>query len=243
MKGITLSDAHCHLHAMEEDAGKYRDMIIIAVSEDLPTSMKTMELAEELDNVIPCIGLHPWRVAGKGTKWIEELDKLVDLGAKCIGEIGLDKVFHPETYEEQLSAFKAQVGLAKEYGLPVNLHALGAWEDVLRILQKEDIERAMIHWYVGPIDLIEEIQEAGYFLSVNPIIKIEKAHEAAVKKADIETLLTESDAPYEYKGIKLRPEMVKESISAISSLKGISEEEVARRVLENLRRYLGFTLP
>ena len=242
MRAFKLSDSHCHLHAMEEEARKYEDMLIVAVSEDLPTSRKTTELAGTLNNVIPCIGLHPWKVARKGTGWIKELEKLIDLGAKCVGEIGLDKVFYPKTYEEQLSAFKAQVKLAKEYGLPVNLHALGAWREVLDILMKEDIERAVIHWYVGPIDLIEEIREAGYFLSVNPIIEVEEAHKAAVKKADIEMLLTESDAPYEYKGIKLRPEKVKESIGAIASLKGISEEEVTQKVLENLKRYLGSRL-
>ena len=240
LRRFKLLDVHCHIHEVRE-AEKYGDILIVAVSDDLESSRRTLEMARKMRNVIPCVGLHPWAIEGGIENFAKELEKLVIEGAPCIGEVGLDKKFVAYTYEVQLPIFKEQVKLAKEHGLSLNLHAAGAWREVFEIVLREDIDKALFHWYTGPLDLLKEIESVGYFISVNPAVVVQEKHRKVVEEASMSVILTESDSPYEYRGLNLSPDKVEESVKEIASIKGLDEEEVVTKLFNNLRRYLSWT--
>ena len=235
---MALTDAHCHLYEFSEsDIAAYaKSFLIAAVSDDLESSRKTLLIAKRFRSVIPCIGVHPWEVGETPISHLAEIAKLIDShDVHCLGEIGLDKKFSSSTISRQRLFFHEFLRLAKEYQLAVNVHALGAWSEVLSLLRKYDISRAVIHWYTGPTELLNTIKSLGYYIGVNPAIKIQKKMKEVVKAAPLEILLTESDGPYNYRKLKLGPELIRDTIKIIAELKGISEAEVANAIKQNFK--------
>ncbi|PCN50437.1 deoxyribonuclease [Candidatus Geothermarchaeota archaeon ex4572_27] len=198
-----------------------------------------MALAERFTNVVPAVGIHPWE-AGDATE--EDVEAVARLAARAadrvriLGEVGIDKKFKPQTFDRQLPVFKRMLELAREYGMGVNLHAAGAWREALELVLKYEVSPVVFHWYTGPQDLIDEIAAQGYYISVNAAVKIQPKHQEIVKIAPLEILLTETDAPYEYHGLKLMPSMVSDAIAMIAELKGLSTAEVMRAVWGNFER-------
>jgi len=109
----------------------------------------------------------------------------------------------------------------------------------LEILRKYDVEHAIIHWFSGPIELLEEIALSGYFITINPAIRIQERHRRVLEEASIEIILTESDGPYNYRGLNLRPDMIKDLVKYIAEVKGMREEVVEERIASNFRKLIG----
>ena len=225
-------DAHVHLH---EDPSLASDkVIVVAVSDDLESSKKTLEL-----NAIPCIGIHPWSVENSSERDLDEIEKMAE-DVPCLGEIGLDYRYVKDKDRER-RFFERFLTIAREYDLAVNLHALDAWRDVFELLLKYDINKAYFHWYNGPLDLIEEIVTQGYFIGINVALKIQKKHVKVLERTPLGSLLTESDGPYNYRGMKLGPSMIPELVETVARVKGVSVTVVINTVKSNLERLLGST--
>jgi TatD DNase family protein len=60
-----------------------------------------------------------------------------------------------------------------------------------------------------------------------------------LKAAPVEIILTESDAPYAYRGMELRPEMVKEVVRIIAREKSIKYEEAESIIYDNAMKFIG----
>lgn len=234
-----LVDAHCHAYALsEEGLREYHSMIIICVSEDLESSRRAIALSEAFPNIIPFVGLHPWNVAEASR---EELDGILELmdreDVMGIGEVGLDKR-RGRLYDRQLEFFRRFCEASREYGLPMNIHALDSWREVLELLRRYDVESAVLHWYSGPLDLLEELRELGFLITINPAAKIQEKHRRVLEGAELEMILTESDGPYQYRGLDLKPGMIPELVRLIAEVKGVDARDVEDIVESNLRRFL-----
>ncbi len=246
MKTPRYIDAHSHLHEFS-DADVKRilealDILVVAVSDDLESSVRTLRLASEYPGrVKPCLGLHPWSV-GEVEAPVEQAREIARLAARegvdCIGEVGLDTKFVPETIEKQREVFMVFVEMAKELDAFMNLHTAGTWEEVYEIVSKAGVERANFHWYTGPHHLLEKLRASGYSISINPAVQIQKKHQEIVKKAPLDMMLVESDGPYEYRGLKLSPLMVPQVVAQIAELKGVPVTEVEDAVRRNAVRLL-----
>ena len=235
-----LIDAHSHAYDLpRKELEKYRSMRIVSVSEDLESSLKTLSVAEEFPNIIPFIGVHPWRLGEVSDGEVEEVLRLVEKrdDVKGVGEVGLDREIE-ESYERQKEVFKKFCSLASEYDLPVNVHARAAWKDALEILEKLEVEKAVIHWYSGPIELLEEIAQNGYMITINPAVKIQEKHRRVLEEAELNIILTESDGPYRYRGLDLKPEMIRDLMKFISEVKRIDEETLENIIASNFRRLI-----
>jgi len=229
-------DSHCHLYEFgkEEITEFIKDIIIVAVSDDIESSRKTIEFSKKYRSIVPCIGIHPWEVGSTSLTEISAIEQLiVNHGVKCLGEVGLDRKFTPETIDKQRMFFAEFLNLAKEYGLVMNIHSVNTWREVYELLLKNDIEKAVFHWYTGPLELIDEIVSSGYFISINPAYRIQEKHRRVIEYLDLEFMVTESDGPYEYRELKLNPLMIKDTVNYIAQAKGVNEETVRNIVLRN----------
>ncbi len=238
-----LVDAHVHAHEYgNEVISSYcgsSNLALIAVSDDYNSSVKTIKLCRACPNIVPAVGIHPWEVGSKQS--IESATKLVnELGNKVpiLGEVGLDKKFVPNTFNKQLEVFRVFLKYASEEGKGVNVHAAGAWSEVVRELSRNDVKVAIIHWYTGPKELLKEIESLGYFVGINAAIRIQKKMREIARVAPLEIILTESDGPYNYRGLKLGPNLIPGTIRLIAELKGMKPEEVEEVVSSNFRRLL-----
>ncbi|RLG08810.1 MAG: TatD family deoxyribonuclease, partial [Thaumarchaeota archaeon] len=138
----------------------------------------------------------------------------------------------------QKEVFKKFCSLASEYDLPVNVHARAAWRDALEILEKFEVEKAVIHWYTGPIEFLEEIAQDGYMITINPAVKIQEKHRRVLEEAELNLILTESDGPYRYRGLDLKPELIGDLLRFISEVKKIDEEALESVIASNFRRLI-----
>ena len=247
MSETVIYDMHCHLHEysdseVEEILSSQPGLRIVAVSEDLESLHRTLELASVYgDRIIPCTGLHPWSITEVGEAQAEELARAAyRMDLNCIGEVGLDKKFlPPETWEAQVRVARLFLRLAAELDAYVTLHAPGAWRPLLSLLVEEGVRRAMFHWYTGPLDLIGQIAAFGYKISINPAIRIQEKHRRVAAETPLEAIVFESDGPYNYRGLRLDPRMIPEAQGIVAELKQVSVAEVAEAARINSERLLG----
>lgn len=238
-----IYDSHVHCYELEGQLSSFVGKYVIAcVAEDISSSEKVLRYSSEFENIVPCVGVHPWNISSAGFSSIKQFfsDLLKREEVKCLGEVGLDKRFVPHTFDAQLEAFKFFVELAREYGLALNLHAANAWREVYEIVNRHDIEGAVFHWYTGPHDLLEEITGSGYYIGINPAWKIQRKHLAIAERAPLDKVLTESDAPYKYRELELSPAMIEETIELLAKIHKVSRAEVELGIERNFRELFAY---
>ncbi len=224
---------HCHEFPREELEGYVKEWALVCVSDDLQSSKKTLELGD----VIKCLGIHPWQVEKAEPGDLGAVLRLIERSeAPCVGEVGLDKRFVPQSFDKQREYFRAFLKLARELDLVVNVHAPDAWTDVVEELRRADVDRALIHWYTGPLDLLETIRDLGYYISINPAVTIQKKHQDVAKAADRRIVLLESDGPYEYRGIRLSPPAIQKTVEKLAELWDTTQEYVKEIAETNAKR-------
>lgn len=224
---------HCHEFPREELEGYVKEWNLVCVSDDLQSSRKTLEL----EVAVKCLGVHPWQVEKAQPGDLEAVLKLIERSeVQCIGEVGLDKRFVPHSLDKQKEYFRIFLKTARELDLVVNVHAPDAWTDVVEELRKADVDRALIHWYTGPLELLETIRDLGYYISINPAVVIQKKHQEVAKAADRRIVLVESDGPYEYRGMKLAPPAIRKTVEKLAELWGTTQEYVVEVVENNATR-------
>jgi TatD DNase family protein len=236
-------DSHCHLYKFNEieikRIIKNRDIIILSVSEDLESSLKNLVLSQLNENVIPAVGIHPWNVENVNENTFKIIEDIIkENKIKILGEIGLDKKFKPETFEKQKEIFEKFLNLAKEYDLNLNLHTPNASNEVFDLLIKHDIKKAYFHWYSGDEKLLEEIIDKGYFIGINVATIINEKYKRYIEIANIKNIITESDGPYNYKGIILHPDLLKDLYKLISNIRKIDLEELSNIIQTNFARLI-----
>jgi len=236
-------DSHCHLYKFNEieikRILKNKDIIILSVSEDLDSSLKNLILSQLNENVIPAIGIHPWNIEKVNENTFKIIEDIIkDNKIKILGEIGLDKKFKPETFEKQKEIFEKFLNLAKEYDLNLNLHTPNASNDVFDLLIKYDIKKAYFHWYSGDEKLLEEIIDKGYFIGINVATIINEKYRKYIEITNIKNIITESDGPYNYKGIILHPDMLKDLYKLISDIRKINLEELSNIIQNNFAKFI-----
>jgi len=235
-------DAHCHLYGFSDneiiDIFSNMKITIVAVSEDYKSSKKVVTLGGRIENVVPCIGLHPWNV---DKNFENEIEQILSLRkhVKCFGEIGLDKRFNKDNYEYQLKAFEIFLDEASRNNFVLNLHALDAWLEVLQLLKKYDIKKAIFHWYSGPLNVLKAIEESNYYITINPSVDFQKKHMRVLEEVSLSNILTESDGPYNYRGRILHPNMIPKTIEIISKTKNVNIEEVLSIILKSFKKVFG----
>jgi TatD DNase family protein len=235
-RNLYYVDMHAHCTELK-DLDKYRgEYLLVCVSDDLESSSAVLRLVENYEYVKPCIGVHPWVAHEFSARDVENsLRKLINR-AECLGEVGLDKKFKPETFEKQLEIFNIFVNYAKEYDMVLNLHAAGAWDDVFHIVNSKNINKAYFHWYTGPLHLADQIVGVGYFIGANPALLIQEKHRVVLDYVSLENIITESDSPYYYRGLNLTPELVKEVVLYLSKRRGLHPLKVKEAIYENFKK-------
>lgn len=240
---MLLVDSHVHLYDFSDieikTILKDKKIIFVSVAENLETSLKNISLSILYENVIPAIGVHPWKAENVSMEDLKKFEDLINKkNIKILGEIGLDHKFYPNTINKQKEIFEFFLKLAKEYDLSVNLHSVGAWKETLEYLIKYDIKKACFHWYTGPDDILDDIRNHGFFVGINIACLIQDKHKKVLEKIDLNYVLTESDGPYQYKSLILHPNKLPDLYEFISKVKNIEIESLSEKIRYNLSRFI-----
>ncbi len=106
-------------------------------------------------------GVHPWDAATVALSEAERFLNICDCVA--IGEIGIDK--SKEYTDSQTPMFEMQLSVAERRGLPIIIHCVKAFEEVMSILGKYELPAVIFHGYIGNRIQTARIAERGYFIS------------------------------------------------------------------------------
>ncbi|MCM8757652.1 MAG: TatD family hydrolase [Candidatus Omnitrophica bacterium] len=242
---IELIDTHAHLYEISDlkqvlkRAKDFGITKVISVSSNLETSKINLKLSNQYNEpkIYLALGIHPQNLA---IEELEELKLLIAKNIKCIvalGEIGLDFWIKEAKQEDkknlQIKILEEQLDLAYNFGFPVIIHSRGAWKECFEIISSIDIKKVVFHWYSGPLDILKEIIERGYFISATPSCEYSRQHQEAIKYTPLENLLLETDSPLIYKEWQAEPKDILKVLKGVASLKSISEEKLAKITTQN----------
>jgi len=233
------------------DAGVAR--IIVTGSSD-ESNVQASALAESLPGILySTAGVHPHHASD----YDETSDELIrDLVEKdvvvAVGECGLDYFRNYSPREAQLDAFRRQLDIAKDCGLPVFLHQRDAHDDFIDVIESAlpDLSRAVAHCFTGEGESLHEYVALGLYVGITGWICDERRGQHLHNIVSIipdDRLLIETDAPYLLpRTIQPRPKTRRNEpaylpyvLRTVAEARGQSADYVAEITTENAIRFFG----
>ena len=252
-----LTDTHCHLDFKDFESDRNEVIkrskeegvdLIVNVGSSLQGTKASIEISEENDFIYAAAGIHPHEADSVTEKDLEEFRKFLDRDkVVAIGEIGLDYFKNISSRDNQKKLVKILLNEAKERDLPIIIHNRDAHKDILSILKDimGDKLRGVMHCFSGNERFLNDCLGMGLYVSFTCNLTFKNAGRLreAAKKAPIERLLLETDAPFlapqVFRGKRNEPSYVKYLAEEIAKIKGLSLEEVARITTDNARNLFG----
>ena len=249
---MTLIDSHCHLDFPDfaddldgvveraRGAGVER-MITIGTRVDKAPGV--VELAERYDDVFFTVGTHPHEAAGEGAADFAAMRRFA-AHPKCvgIGEAGLDYHYNYAPRHVAKRVFRGQIGLARELGLPLVIHARDADDDIAEILTEEMGQgrfSALLHCFTSSRKLAETALGLGLSISFSGVVTFKKSEglRAIARDVPLDRLLVETDAPYlaptPHRGHRNEPAFVVNTANVIAEARGLKPEALAAATRAN----------
>jgi TatD DNase family protein len=205
----TCIDTHVHLDdaAFEQDreevlaasrAAGVRQFINFGY---VPASWAaSAELRERHPEVAIVIGLHPGHADLWNDALAADLEQSVQrLKPLAIGETGLDFVRPAPDPAQQVHAFRAQLALAEQTGLPVVIHQRQAAEPLMTELeQAHGVPDVVLHSFDGDARFVDWARDRDCYIGIGGLAakKSSESLRSVLRGVPHERLLLETDSPY-----------------------------------------------
>ena len=175
---------------------------------------------------------------------LEEYRKLCKQNPKIrsIGEIGLDYHYEDIPRDLQQKAFRAQMALAAELGLPAIVHERDAHADGMQIVTEFPTGTGVVHCYSGSAEMAKWLIERGWYIGFTGGLTFKNARKAIEVAASIplERLVLETDCPYmapePFRGKRNDPGKLYRMAEKLAEIRGMSVEEIHHITTENGKR-------
>lgn len=223
---------------------------VVAVSTNLASSYQTLELREKYPAFIyAAVGYHP-ELDLPSEQELSELWNLIHQERSkisAIGEVGLPHYRFQGKGPVQLAAYlhilERFADLAVLQCLPLLLHAVhDKAELALSCLQQYGVKQAHFHWLKAPLDVVERILQAGYYISVTPEVCYRTRDQELARYIPLSQLLIETDGPWPYegsfKGLSTTPLFLKEVAAKVAVIHGQTPEAIIRTCRTNIHELL-----
>ena len=188
---------------------------------------------DDIENGYYSVGFHPYNV-GKANEeeTLDRVRKAVEHPrVLAIGEIGLDKSIEAPM-EDQVRIFEKQVKIAESAGLPVMLHVVRSFNEMISFMKaQQPVVPMIIHGYNGSAEMAEDLVKAGFLISFGEAITREHSKIIeALQRVPAEMMFLETD----------EGDMdIRELYQFAAEVKGISADHLRVQIYENARTHLG----
>ncbi|MGS0680559.1 TatD family hydrolase [Shewanella sp. 125m-7] len=205
-----MIDSHAHIDFPEFDCDRavlFDDMQAAGIETVVIPGVSSERWGRQIEvakqyNCLYSLGIHPWYCESTTDKDITDLRTLLtqykdDSKLVAVGECGLDKL-HKSHFITQMTLFKAQIGLAKEFDLPLIMHAVRAHDEMIKCLKHEMPNRkGVIHGFYGSPQLAMQYVNLGYKLGIGGLLLNENAPKLqhTVAQLPLESFVLETDSP------------------------------------------------
>ena len=254
-------DTHCHLDAHEFGAQSLEvaqragtagvSMIVIpAVARDNFETVARLaaQAHAQSKNASYALGIHPIYVPQARDEDLDVLRAAVE-GAigdprfVAIGEIGLDffipMLCEPAMREKQERFFRAQLRIARDFGLPVLTHVRRSQDQVLKHLRQVTPPGGIAHAFNGSFQQAETYVKLGFHLGFGGAMTFTRALQIRrlASELPLEAIVLETDAPDISPSwihpARNSPEQLPAIGAALASLRGMDACEVSQAAWRN----------
>jgi TatD DNase family protein len=253
--GFALVDSHTHIDMPDFDADRGEviararaaglvEMLVVGGVDEAAGHRRALEIAGALG--LPCTaGVHPHEARIADERVYDELRGLARDGRiVAIGEIGLDFHYDHSPRDAQREAFRRQVRLARDVGLPVVVHTREADGETAGILEEEGAREngGVIHCFTGGLELARRALDLGFLISFSGIVAFPRAGviQQVAREVPEDRFLVETDAPYlappPHRGKRNEPAFVVEVARKVAALRGTTLQAVGEASRRNYAR-------
>ena len=252
---LTLVDSHLHIDMPQFDADRdevvarareagLAEMLVVGGVDEEDGHRRALRVAESY-GLPATAGLHPHEARLGSEVIYDELRALAREGRiVAVGEIGLDFHYDHSPREAQREAFRRQVRLAREVGLPIVVHTREADAETVEVLEGEGAAEVggVIHCFTGGLELARRALGLGFLISFSGVVAFPRAAviQQAAREVPGDRLLVETDAPYlappPHRGKRNEPAFVVEVARKVAELRGATAEAVGRLACRNYSR-------
>lgn len=255
-----LIDSHCHinfepladdidgvLQRARENNIEY--LLCVAVTiEDYPQVLK---LAHTHNNIFASVGVHPC-YEGVTEPTVEQLVEYAqDERVIAIGETGLDYFRTSGDMSWQQARFVRHIEAGIAANKPLIIHTREAAIDTMAMLKTHQADAcgAVMHCFAEDWATAKKALDLGFSLSFSGIVTFKNAQslKEVAKKAPLDKILVETDAPYlapaPMRGKTNEPSYVMHTAQYLAELKGITLEEISEQTSENFFRLFRSATP
>ena len=249
---MSLIDTHCHFdfEAFDADRGQLWQQLAASGVDKLIVPATTAEHWSRLESVVrqyPNIycayGLHPMFIAQHQPEHLKQLASwLLKERVVAVGECGLDFYLPDLDQDKQLLLFVEQLKLAKDFDLPVIIHARKSLDVVMKHLRRFTGLRGVIHSFSGSEQQAEKLGELGFCLGVGGTVTYERAQRLRKVLSIVpeEMLLLETDAPdqpdSEWRGRRNEPGRLPAIAEQLAVLRGTTMAHISQVTRANAER-------
>lgn len=253
---LELTDSHAHIDdgsfeadrdqmfARAQEAG-IRHIVVPAV--DKASWPRIASICARHAQAHPAYGLHPMFLDQHRPEHLDELvTQLQNHHAVAVGEIGLDFFLADLDPVRQREYFLQQLRIARDFDLPVIVHARRAMDEVTSAIRRMSGLRGVVHSFSGSMQQAERLWELGFHMGIGGPVTYERAQRLRhiVATMPIERLLLETDAPDQpdamHRGQRNEPVRLVEILRVVALLRGESEAAVAAATSANARHLFKF---
>lgn len=138
--------------------------------------------------------------------------------------------------------------MAERLSLPVIIHDRDAHGDCLEAVKRHPKVTGVFHSFSGSVEMAKELLALGWYISFGGPVSYKNAKKVkeAAAAVPLDRILIETDAPYlppvPHRGEINYSALMFDTLSALASAMGQSEETVARATVENTKRLFDITL-
>jgi TatD DNase family protein len=254
---VQLIDSHCHLDAPEFDEDRavvierarnagVAVQIVPAITAASWPKLRTVCSMES--GLYPAYGLHPMFLAEHRPEHLEQLRDWISRERPCaIGECGLDLFVDDLDPDTQRHYFNGQLALAREFDLPLIVHARRAMDEVIHMMRRVGGLRGVVHSFSGSPEQARQLWEMGFSIGLGGPVTHERANRLRrlLTQMPLEHLLLETDAPDQpdaaIRGQRNEPARLPAILEVMAQLRQQPAGEIAAQTTANARRL--FALP
>jgi TatD DNase family protein len=249
-----LIDSHCHLDAAEFDpdraqvierarAAGVAAQVVPAIDAAGWPKLREVCMGAGLH---PAYGLHPMYLDSHRPEHLPELREWIERERPCaVGECGLDYFVEGLDRELQSFYFEGQLELAREFDLPVIVHARHAVDATLSAIRRIGGLRGVVHSYSGSEEQAQQLWKLGFSIGLGGPVTYDRAQRLRriVAAMPIEFLLLETDAPdqpdAQIRGQRNEPARLSWVCEVVAELRGVAAQDIAAATSDNARRLFG----
>ena len=248
-----LFDTHAHMD--DEAFSADREALLASLPEQglalvmnpgcsLASSRNASLLSQKYDYIYAAVGSHPDVADEVNEEVLAEYHRLIAANPriKAIGEIGLDYHYEDIPRQIQLRAFRDQMALARELGLPVIVHERDAHEDGMKVVEEFPEVTGVFHCYSGSAEMAKELIKRGWYIGFTGVLTFKNARKAVevAKAIPLDRIVLETDCPYmspePFRGRRNDPGKLYLMAEKLAEIRGLTVAEIHDITLENGKR-------